>query len=137
MPGFAPTPTAKARLRGFPRKQAQNPHEPQPTTTSAEPPPDLTGAALDFWRRHVPELVRIGCLTSIDRGEFALGCRFRAWGEAKLTLAEQGGPLTDAALKALRESSRIFARFGIGASDRTRIHVAPPQPESKWAKLVS
>jgi hypothetical protein len=78
-------------------------------------------------------LIRIGCLTAVDRDEFALGCKLRAYGLEGL----DGGELRERHMQAFLHSSRIFARYGIGASDRTRISVAPPTAGGKWAALVS
>jgi hypothetical protein len=139
MTGPPRTPTEIARRRGFPGKRAQNPQEPQPCPTTAEIDDDaLTGPARTLWDLLAPELIRIGCLTFVDREEFATGCRLRAYGLTGLTAAEKGtGVLTERHMSALLHSSRIFARYGIGASDRTRISVAPPTAGGKWAALVS
>ena len=125
-----PTPTALKRLRGNPGKRRLNDAEPTPAPTDATPPPDLSGDALAFWHRHAPELVRLGILTAIDRDEFALGCRMRAKGLDDLADAP------NRALKELAMSSRIFARYGIGAADRSRITASPKKPESRWAGLI-
>jgi len=101
---------------------------------ATEPPDDLTGEARVLWTNVVPELVRIGCLTAVDRDEFAVGCRLRAYGLEGLRAGEK---LSERQMQALLHSSRIFARFGIGASDRTRISVAPPKAPGKWASLAS
>jgi hypothetical protein len=131
MPGPAAIPTKIKRERGNPGKQRLNDAEPEPAPTDATPPEDLTGYALGFWQRHAPELVRLGCITAVDRDEFAVGCLMRAKGLEDLEAAP------NRALKELAMSSRIFARYGIGASDRSRITSAhPKKPESRWAGLI-
>jgi hypothetical protein len=138
--GPAKTPSVIQRMRGNPSKEKLNPIElePQPAPTVADPPPDVVGPALALWRTLAPEMVRIGTLTSLDREELAIGCRLRIVGLAALTRSEQEGVrLPSGALNALRESSKILARFGVGAADRTKIHVQPPKPDSKWQRLAS
>lgn len=136
MVGRRPVPTALKVLRGNPGQRRLNAHEPiPPPPATADPPADLPEAARVIWQAHAPELVRLGVLTVVDRDEFALGCRLRALGMAALKDSEDGPPLR--VLQMLRQSSSIFARFGIGASDRSRISVAAPKkPESKWAGLI-
>ena len=145
MPGPAPLPTAKNRQRGFPGKRTRNHDEPQPAPTTATPPDDLTSAARALWDRLAPECVRLGMLTAIDRDEFADACRAKAEGQRRLAAAE-GAPIeiiagasnpVSQALGLLKYASSVFARYGIGASDRTRIHAVTAKPESKWARLVS
>ena len=132
------TPRVIAASRGFPSHRKQNPQEPQPAPATVEAPPNLTGEAKAFWDRHAPELIRIGCLTSVDRDEFAAGCLLRAMGLAGLERHRAGEtPMTEREMSAMLQSSRIFARFGIGASDRTRIAVPPPKDAGKWDRLVS
>ena len=138
MRGFPPAPTAIKKLRGNPGQRRLPEHEPQPAATTAEPPRSLTGSALAIWQELAPECVRLTTLTVVDRRQFAKACRLEALADAALAKAEQTGELpTKSAREILRDADRIFARYGIGASDRTRIHVAPPKAESKWARLIS
>jgi hypothetical protein len=129
--GPPPIPTRIKKARGTFRPDRVH-NEPQPAPTTAAPPDTLTGSARELWQALAPELVRLGILTAVDREEFAVGCQLRAAGLREL---DRTGP-TPYALQALRDSSRIFGRYGVGASDRARIHVTPPQPESRWARLV-
>jgi phage terminase small subunit len=138
VPGPPKTPTVIRKARGNRGHENLNHIEPHPAATTADPPPELTGDARALWQRLAPELVRIGTLTSIDREELAVGCRLRAVGLRALTHSEQEGVrLPSGALNALKEASRILGRFGVGASDRTKIHVQPPKPASKWQSLAS
>jgi hypothetical protein len=142
VPGPKPTPTAKNRLRGYPGKRARNHDEPQPAPTTADPPDDLTGAARELWDRLAPECVRLGMLTAIDRDEFADACLAKVQGHQLLLdpIREARGNAPDprnVGLALLKYASSVFARYGVGASDRTRIHAVTTKPESKWARLVS
>jgi phage terminase small subunit len=136
MVGRRPAPTALKVLRGNPGQRRLQ-HEPVPAApATADPPAGLPEAALLIWQAHAPELVRLGVLTVVDRDEFALGCRLRALGMAALEQYHDDGPPLRV-LQMLRQSSSIFARFGIGASDRSRISVVgPKKPESRWAGLI-
>ena len=133
MPGPPKKPSKLAAAQGNPGKRPLNLLEPQPAPTTANPPEDLTGDARALWMRLAPEFVRMGTMTAIDRDELAFGCRLRAAGLEALTECEhQHKTPSLALLSTLRDSSRILARFGVGASDRTKIHVQPPVAPSKW-----
>jgi phage terminase small subunit len=138
MVGRRPAPTALKVLRGNPGQRRLNQHEPVPAApATADPPAGLPDAALLIWQALAPELVRLGVLTVVDRDEFALGCRLRALGMAALEQSDENWHALGHALQMLRQSSSIFARFGIGASDRSRISVVgPKKPESRWAGLI-
>lgn len=125
-----PTPTALKILRGNPGKRALNRNEPQPLPTDATPPVSLPPEAVAIWNERVPELIRIGTVTLADRGEVAKACLLDARGLAALDASPNW------ALNAMRDATRIWARFGVGASDRSRITATPKKPESKWAGLI-
>ena len=131
MSGPPPAPTALKIQRGNPGKRRLNRHEPEPAPTDATPPEDLPPDALAIWNARVPELIRIGTVTLADRGEVAKACLLDALGRARLESTPNW------ALNAMRDASRIWARFGVGASDRSRITTAhPKKPESRWAGLL-
>ena len=131
MPGPPKTPTAIRKARGNRGHETFSQFEPQPPATTATPPGELSGAARALWDRLAPELVRLGTLTVIDRDEFAKGCRLEADGWA-MQIDEP-----ELALRYLKQASNILGRFGVGASDRTKIHVYPSKPASKWQSLAS
>ena len=131
MPGPPKVPTALRKARGNRGHEIFSAFEPQPPATTADPPADLTGEARALWERLAPELVKLGTLTVIDRDEFAKGCRLEAEGWHNFPVD------TDLGLRCLKQASTIFGRFGVGASDRTKIHVQPPKPASKWQSLAS
>jgi hypothetical protein len=130
MASTTPIPSAIKRLRGNPGKRRLNDREPQPAPTDDTPPPELTGDARALWERHVPEMVRLGLVTALDRDEIKLYCLLRADGLARFK-TEPGW-----ALRALEQSTRIGARYGIGAADRSRITAHPKKPESRWAGII-
>jgi hypothetical protein len=146
VPGPTPTPTAVNRRRGFPGKRRINHAEPQPQPTTAAPPAGLSGLALEIWEQLAPECVQLGTLTKLDRLEFEKACRLEAIGRQRLAVIEAGGiepakvsqaDPTAAMLRFLHQASAIFARYGIGAADRTRIHVEASKPASRWALTAS
>jgi hypothetical protein len=142
--GRPPKPIAAHRLRGLPSKTKIRHEEPAPGPALATPPEGLSpGPALRLWETLAPELIALGVLTSVDREEFALGCRLRAQGLHLLRVAEAAQTDThdttwtlQTALGTLKQSSSIFARFGIGAADRTRVHLKPTPVVSKWDGLI-
>lgn len=130
MSGPPPAPTALKIRRGNPGKRHLNRNEPEPAPTDATPPDDLPPDALAIWNDRVPELIRIGTVTLADRGEVAKACRLDALGLARLESTPNW------ALNAMRDATRIWARFGVGASDRSRITATPKKPESRWAGII-
>lgn len=138
MPGPPKTPSALNLFRGNPGKRAPNRREPKPTVATATPPPDLDAPAAAIWRERAAELVRLELLTVIDRGHLARACRLEALGLEQLALAElmplretkANGPQPSAelraALLALEAADRIWFRFGITPSERTRLTTGEP-----------
>ena len=64
--GRRPLPTAVKALRGFPGHRAGRPDEPQPATGEPPMPKGSSAAAVEEWRRIVPELLALGVLTVLD-----------------------------------------------------------------------
>lgn len=75
-PGPAPLPSNVIQLRGNPGKRKRD-AEPLPKGAGLDPPADLTPSGRTFWRRHAPELARLGLLTVNDVDSFAACCE--AW----------------------------------------------------------
>ncbi|MFF7233960.1 phage terminase small subunit P27 family [Streptomyces sioyaensis] len=150
MSGPPRTPTKLDKLRGNPSKKKLNEAEPEPTTGDLAPPADFEGEALAEWRRVVPELHRLGLVTVVDRAYLVAYCS--AWSsfeEARQTLAERG-PLVEGrdgnlvknpAAQIMRDSADMMikfgSRFGLSPSDRTRLSVAPREPEGPDAQVLS
>lgn len=137
MPGPPPTPTALKALRGNPGKRALNKREPKARRCAGDPPVDLMPEARAVWDRLAPKCIAMGTLLDVDADEFAKACRLEAAGNAKMTEWETSGEGgMHAAMKLWRQSSSIFARYGIGASDRSRIQLgAAPEKKSRWAGM--
>jgi P27 family predicted phage terminase small subunit len=137
-------PTQLKLLRGNPGHQRLNKAEPQPAQAPdvPEPPPMLSGYAVEEWRRLAPELYRLRLLTVADLMPFAAYCssyaRWRMAEEALARVAERdpvtGGLLVkgssgDAIVNPLVRLSRQAAdnmvtfagHFGLSPAARARI----------------
>jgi phage terminase small subunit len=86
-----PKPVRLRLIQGNPGKR-RLPKEPQPeiAKTCPEPPLFVTGEAADEWKRLAPELFRLGLLTQVDLGAFAIYCTtFARWKLAEKLLEGQ------------------------------------------------
>lgn len=70
-PGPAPLPSNVVALRGNPGKRHRDP-EPAPVDAGLDPPDHLTPGARAFWKKHAPEVARLGMLTVNDVPTFSL-----------------------------------------------------------------
>ena len=137
--GPKPKPTAMKRAQGNPGRRPLPENEPEPTTGIPEPPPHLSGYALDEWNHQSAELDRMGVLTRIDGAALAAYCTsYGRWVEAELKLQEQGDVIEDkkgnptkrnpwliVAHQAHDKMIKVAAEFGLTPSSRTRIKVVP------------
>ena len=130
--GPAPLPTKLKLLRGEKRKVRLNPEEPRPAGVP-EPPAWLSREARALWDERAPELVRIGVLTAVDGELFGAYCQeFSDYRRLKKLCRKVGDQVAiaqgfnNAMHKALEKASRLGAKFGLTASDRTQIKVPPP-----------
>lgn len=89
--GPAPKPTRLKIAAGNPGKRPLNPREPKPATVDPPMPMWLSKRAQAEWRRIVPELLKLGLLTSIDLAALAAYCQAYAEFEiATRTIEEEG-----------------------------------------------
>lgn len=110
-----PTPTALKKLAGNPGKRPMNPHEIQPATGAPPCPAWLVGDALDEWKRIVPELDRLGVLTSVDHSVLVAHCV--TYGEIVSTV-KSGAPLKAALLAQLRATA---GELGLTPAARSKL----------------
>ena len=128
-----PLPTATKQLRGNPGKRALNKNEPKPSTELPPPPACLTPAARIEWDNLVPELNRIGILTSIDINSFTRYClNLAEWKECVQFLADKVvGVMPFPHTKRKREYEVLLLtyerEFGMTPSSRSKVTVAPKQ----------
>ena len=136
------TPTALAKLRGFPGKEKRR-QEPEPAPlppTARQPPTWLDREARAEWRRLEPELSRLGMLTMLDVTKFASYCRwYSRWRDYETRLemlrrqkrsgdiirtksgTVKAHPLLLQAKHAAEVMIRLSSHFGLSPSDRTGI----------------
>ena len=141
------TPTAIARLKNFPGKRKKT-REPEPTQAPADarrPPSWLSPMARAEWERLEPELSRLGLLTVLDLGSFAMFCAwYGRWreGEAqleRLVIRKRTGllkvhPLVAVVKTAAEMTAKLAAQFGLTPSARTGLvglPLDPTQPKPK------
>jgi phage terminase small subunit len=94
------------------------------------PPRDLKGAALKFWKRVAPELVRAGIAKAIDAPELTLMCQWHARSEKYGRQLDRLQPTARAfqaiflaAHLAATRFNKISSKFGLNPTDRARIRV--------------
>jgi P27 family predicted phage terminase small subunit len=129
-------------LRGNPSKRALPTHEAKPAVKLPPAPKHLSVEARREWRRTGKELLRLGLVTTLDRGMFAGYCQ--AWGrlvEAEEQLRKFGtvikapsgflvqSPYLAIANRALEHMTKIAVEFGMSPSSRSRVHAAAPAEE--------
>ena len=117
-----PTPTALKKLAGNPGKRPMNHAEPMPSKGAPVCPDWLKGDALAEWKRIVPELDRLGVLTSVDGAMVEAYCA--TYGEIVATV-KAGEPLKAALLGQLR---CYAAELGLSPAARAKL-VIPKGPE--------
>jgi len=138
-------PTNIKKLHGTYREDRANPYEPRPIALQIipEPPFELTGHALNEWRRVTDELFLLKMLHNADLSMIAVYCNeignyiessILARQERLLSLQSESGtiksinasPHFQIAHKSLEYALKIAAEFGFTPASRTRIN-APDQ----------
>ncbi|MFA5866902.1 MAG: phage terminase small subunit P27 family [Actinomycetota bacterium] len=147
MKGRKPLPTKLHVINGNPSKlKLKEREEPKPDTTIPACPRFLSGPAKWEWKRIVPELVRLGLLTQVDKAALAAYCEsWAVWKKATDYLVKkkcQTYPIYDEfgqvkALKplpqvkiandALKQLRAFCTEFGLTPSARTRLGTFNPQ----------
>lgn len=150
--GRKPVPTKLHVLRGNPSKKKNlGENEPKPSAGSVDPPEWLRDEAKRAWFILAPEFSAQGILTASDVPSLAAFCS--AWGDfvnADRALEAEGdieviqtksgeirreNPWHYIKARALTQCDKWAAQFGIGASYRAKLSVAPPKKQSaheKW-----
>ena len=125
MTGRPPKPTALKILNGSAAHHPErtNGAEPKapPLTAIPVPPFELSEVALAAWQRNASAAVGLGVLTAADLDTLAVACE--AFAEYRTALkARDGWRRADAARKFYVTT---LGKFGLNASDRTRLRVEP------------
>ena len=116
-----PTPTAMKKLAGNPGKRPMNEHEPMPAGGAPACPEWMEGDALREWNRIVPELDRLGVLTSVDGAVLEAHCL--TYGEIVSTV-KSGEPLKAALLGQMRAYA---AELGLSPASRAKLIIPKGQ----------
>jgi P27 family predicted phage terminase small subunit len=93
--GRPPTPTKLKILRGNPGKHPLPKGEPQPRVEAPPRPAWIVGAARAEWESIVPELVRLGLLTRVDKMALAGYCQASAELEEATRILNRDGRLIE------------------------------------------
>lgn len=124
MPG-RPIPTALKVIRGNPGKRRLNANEPKPRVGELICPDWFPETARSEWQRVMPELVRIGVLTSIDAAVFEGYCL----SYARVMDAYKAGQKVEAAH--LGQWRGFMTELGLTPAARARMSVADAPHDEK------
>lgn len=150
-----PTPTAIRLAKGNPGKKKLSLDEPQPSKQLPPCPDYLPDGAKAVWARLVPELTRLGVLTSLDVGAFQRYCInvaewracvdfIKANGSDLVVRDADSGEVTGVVpypqVKRKREYEILLLRyeqeFGLTPSSRSKIHAIPADDEDELDELL-
>jgi P27 family predicted phage terminase small subunit len=150
MPGPPPKPTAVKIAEGNPGKRRLNTKEPEPELGEPSMPRHLCPVARKEWQTIVPELLKLGVLTVIDRAALAAYCEsFALWESARREVRKNGitfttksvikdevivtgikrNPAVAIANEALRMMKSYLVEFGLTPASRSRLSVEQPPKE--------
>jgi P27 family predicted phage terminase small subunit len=156
--GRRPLPSAVKKLRGNPGGRPLNKLEPQPTMGEPEMPADLSLVAQAEWKSIVPELQRIGVLSTLDGKALAAYCHcYARWFEAERDITRLGlileEPVTDSegeeigsrykrnpavsiSNEALKLMRAYLVEFGMTPSSRSRMKIEKPPEVDSFDSLI-
>jgi P27 family predicted phage terminase small subunit len=155
MPNPRPIPTSLKRARGNPGKEKLNADEPQPSLELPACPDYLSPVSKKAWEILVPELSRMGILTSIDINAFIRYCvclsdwkasfDFLAAHGPDLVTHDANGQITGVVpyphTKRKRESEntllRLETEFGLTPSSRSKVHAVRAEKVDELQALIS
>jgi P27 family predicted phage terminase small subunit len=144
--GPPPTPRSLREARGNPGHRPLPPEHVKPTAGAGRPP-ELSDAGRAEWDRLEKELLRLGLLTTVDRGLFAAYCE--AWANfawATGALAEDGRtttagngteiphPAVAIQIRSAELMRKIAADFGFSPADRMRLLMPGTEDEDEQRK---
>lgn len=134
--GRKPKPLSLRILEGNPGHRPLPKNEPKPRPVAPPCPVWLLPAARREWRRVVPELLRLGLLTVVDRAALAGYCQAWAKVEAAERAIARNGLMTEdgkarpevgIAAKEWAMIRAFCAEFGLTPAARTRMAIAREQ----------
>jgi len=149
MMGRPPKPTKLKIAAGNPGHRRLNDREPNPPTAAPGMPAWLSGRAKVEWKRIVPELIRLGLLSSIDLAALAAYCQaFAELEQATRTIEKEGRvckwpiydpktnehvgdrlkahPAVQQQRDAMQRIKGFLAEFGLSPASRSRVQAEAP-----------
>ena len=147
--GRPPKSSALKLLQGIPGRRPLKNNDPDPAELkNLRAPTWLDEIGRKFWRRHAPELARLGLLTILDHD--LLAAASERWSVYRRGAEEQKSGLTQnseangriakpecaIAKQALQECRAIMADFGCSPSSRTRVTPLTRNKQSRLNKFL-
>lgn len=138
------TPTVLKLVKGTTQPPCRtNKNEPKPDNNRPKPPSIVTGAALNEWKRIMPQLEAVGLVSLVDRAALAAYCvAYGRWIDAEKSVAEHGymlkapnnlpmpSPYLSVANKAMEQMMKAIREFGLSPASRSSVS-SITKPESK------
>lgn len=134
MAGRPPKPTSLRVLNGNAGHRPINTAEPKPSALSGVPPAGLAAEVAAQWARLAPRLLKFGLLTELDEDAFVTLCTLEA---AFRGILASESISTEAVIELSKERRQLWARFGMTPSDRVKVKVEKPAPETKLSRFTS
>lgn len=132
--GPPPKPTALKRLEGNTGKRPLNDLEPEPKAGEPEIPADLGEQERTAWRRYVPILLEMKCLTEADGPALAIMCRVEV--ELMELRNQEEFKGKGQLIYGLRSQHLALLReFGMTPSSRSRIRVEKDKDQARGGVL--
>ena len=136
--GRKPTPTHLKLVKGNPGKRKIGKAEPAPESVVMKPPAHLNTVAKNEWKRVIPELVRWGLFSKLDKAALEAYCvAYSQWRKALDVMKKKRGPTYETegrygkmlrvrpeftiASKALDQMRAFAAEFGMTPTARVRL----------------
>ena len=116
MTGRKPKPTHIRVIEGLRGHRPINEDEPKPTPIYPEPSSFLDSIAQDEWRRIVPDLFKLGIMTTLDIVALEGYCYYYSQWRQELI---DGTP--NRAMNYFKLMARMLTEFGMSPASRTRI----------------
>lgn len=148
-----PKPTALKLIEGNPGKRPINKNEPMPDKALLICPYWLKSdkVAYNEWNRIVPELYKLGLLTTVDQAALELYCsQYSIYRQALKDISNEGSlttsnirngekalPQVAIAREAAKTIKALCVEFGLTPSSRSRISIPGENPDDEMEKLLS
>jgi P27 family predicted phage terminase small subunit len=157
--GRRPLATAIKRLRGNPGRRPLNDAEPMPASGEPQMPTGLSETAKAEWQARVPELLKLGVLSTNEGAALAAYCyEYARWWEADKEIVKRGllieepvvnnkgqvvghrikkNPAIAIANEALKIMKSYMVELGLTPAARSRIRVEKPPEDDPFEHYLN